>query len=55
MTFQVGLAEVVIDKGIILQRGAVELKRSEIENSLQNTEAFMFWENFKGEKITDLG
>src|SRR5882724_4459421 len=51
MALEMGLGEVVVEKRVVLQPGAVEFQRIEIEGALQNGEGFFFPENACSNKI----
>src|SRR5262245_51039656 len=54
MTLEMRLREVVVKKRVVLQFRKFELRRTEIERTLQNAEGFFFAENPRGSKVADV-
>src|ERR1700731_2864420 len=49
-----GFAEVVIEKGVVLEPGRFDLLRGKVESLLENAEGFLFIEQTDRQKIADL-
>src|SRR5216684_1613454 len=54
VAFEMGFAEVVIEKGVVLEPGRFDLLLGKVESLLENTEGFLFIEQTDRQKIADL-
>src|ERR1700682_1194210 len=54
VAFEMGFAEVVIEKGVVLEPGRFDLLRGKVESLLENAEGFLFIEQADRQKIADL-
>src|SRR5713101_9345680 len=54
VAFEMGFAEVVIEKGDGLEPGRFDLLRGKVESLLENAEGFLFIEQTDRQKIADL-
>ena len=54
MAFEMGIAEVVIEKGVVFEPGRFDLLRGKVEGLLENAEGFLFIEQTDRQKIADL-
>src|SRR6266478_1758090 len=54
VAFEMGFAEVVIEKGVVFEPGRFDLVRGKVEGLLENAEGFLFIEPTDREKIADL-
>src|SRR6266478_10176859 len=54
VAFEMGFAEVVIEKGVVFEPGRFDLLRGKVECLLENAEGFLFIEQTDREKIADL-
>ena len=54
VAFEMGFAEVVIEKGVVFEPGRFDLLRGKVEGLLENAEGFLFIEQTDRQKIADL-
>ena len=54
VAFEMGFAEVVIEKGVVFEPGRFDLLRGKVESLLENAEGFLFIEQTDRQKIADL-
>src|SRR6267154_1622640 len=54
VAFEMGFAEVVIEKGVVFEPGRFNLVRGKVESLLENAEGFLFIEQTDRQKIADL-
>src|SRR5579875_416408 len=54
MTFEVGFAEVVVEKRIMLEPGELEFLRREIDCPLQDSECFLLGKQIDSNEVTNL-
>src|SRR6266849_1843815 len=54
VAFEMGIAEVVIEKGVVFKPGRFDLLRGKVEGLLENAEGFLFIEQTDRQKIADL-
>src|SRR5258707_14643517 len=54
VAFEMGFAEVVIEKGVVFEPGRFDLLRGKVESLLENAERFLFIEQTDRQKIADL-
>ena len=54
VAFEVGLAQVIVKEGVVLESGEVEFVRMEVERFFENAKGFLFVENPNGEEVADL-
>jgi len=54
VAFEMGFAEVVIEKGVVLEPGRYDFLRGKVESLLENAEGFLFIEQTDRQKIADL-
>src|SRR5882762_3735776 len=54
VAFEMGFAEVVIEKGVVFEPGRFDLLRGKVESLLESAEGFLFIEQTDRQKIADL-
>ena len=54
MAFEVRFGKVVVEKGVVLEFGEIELVGMEVQRSLENAEGFLFAEHPNREEVADL-
>src|SRR5437660_7880156 len=54
VAFEMGFAEVVIEKGVVSEPGRFDLLRGKVKGLLENAEGFLFIEQTDRQKVADL-
>src|SRR5580704_5114025 len=54
MAFESGFGKVVVEKGVVFERGEIKFVWMEVESSFENAEGFLFVEHPSNEEVAEL-